>query len=93
MLDPGVLEALKFTLAHPKQDHQPLGDDPPRGEQQRIGRWHVQPLRIVDQAHDRPCLGRGGQQRQRARGDQKPIVAFAVGHPERRAERAPLRRG
>ena len=59
---PRRLETAPFTLARAEQDRHPLGDEPSSHERERLRRRNVQPLCIVDQAQDRPGVGRGRQQ-------------------------------
>ena len=49
-------------LPHGEQKEDAFGGEPPGSEHQRVGRRHVEPLRIVDQAHDGSLLGGRRQQ-------------------------------
>ena len=70
-----------------------LGVESPRREQQGFGRGPVQPLRVIDQAHDGPAVGELGQQGQDAESDEHAIAGLGRGEPEGTAHRARLRGG
>ena len=70
-----------------------LGQQPAGDERERLRRGLVQPLRVVDQADQRPLLGDIGQQAQYRQSDQEPIRRAAVAQPECRAQRVALRAG
>jgi len=56
-----------------EQQRDPLGVQPPRHERQRLRRGPVQPLRIIDQARQRPARGHLRQQAQHRQADQEPV--------------------
>ena len=68
-----------------------FGQQPPRHESENLRRHLVQPLRVVDQADERPLLGNGRQQAQHRQADQKAIGCLAGDQAERRAEGVSLR--
>ena len=70
---PGRFETSTVVISHGEQEDDAFGGEPPRGEHQRVRRWHVEPLGIVDQAHDGSLLGRRRQQREHARRDEKAL--------------------
>jgi hypothetical protein len=59
-------------------------------ERERLGGGPVQPLRIVDQAHKRPRLGRLRQQAQYREADQEAIGCRPPTQAERGAKRVAL---
>ena len=79
----------------PGQQHRdPVGAEPAGGEAERDQRLPVHPLHVVHDQQDRLPLGRGGQQRQRRRGDQVAVTGGRrPGPAERGAQRVPLRPG
>ncbi len=68
-----------------------LGQQAPGHERQRLCGRPIEPLRIVDQAHERTLLGRLGQQTQDRERDEEAIRCRAVVQPERRPQRVTLR--
>ena len=64
-----------------------------RHEGQRLRRRAVEPLRVVDQAHQRPLGRHLGQQVQHGQPDVDAIRRVARAQPERRPQRVPLRLG
>ena len=85
--------ALAGRLAH--REHQPdrLRAQTARHERQHLRRRAVEPLRIVDDADQRPVLGRVRQQAQDRQADEEAIRGVAVAQAERGAERLALRVG
>ena len=89
-VDPERARVEPLAVAHPEQQHDALGVEPPRGEQQRFARGLVEPLQVVGERDHRLALGRRGEQAQHPGGDGE-----AVGHRrglerERAAERLRL---
>ena len=84
---------LAGRLAH--GEHQPdrLRPQTARHERQRLRRRAVEPLRIVDDADQRPLLRRVGQQAQDRQADEEAIRGVALAQTERGAERLALRPG
>jgi hypothetical protein len=80
-------------LPNGEHDGDPLRQQAPRYEGQRLRRRPVEPLHVVDEAHERLRLGRAGQQAQDGQGDDEAIRCSAVLHPERDAQRVLLRAG
>ena len=76
------LTSLGSRTANTMRD--PLRQQAPRHERQRLRRGPIEPLHIVDQAHERLRLGRLGQQAQDRQGDEEAIRGSAVLQPERR---------
>ena len=70
-----------------------LGPQTTRHERQRLRRGRVEPLRVVDEADQRPLLGHVGQQAEDGQADEEPIRGIAVAQTERGAERFALRAG
>ena len=69
-------------LADGEHHRDPLREQAPRDERQRLRGPAVEPLRVVDQAHQRPLLGRLGQQAQHRQADEEVIRGGAVLQPE-----------
>ena len=84
---------LAGRLAH--REHQPdrLRPQTARHERQRLRRRAVEPLRIVDDADQRPLLRRVRQQAQDRQADEEAIRGVALAQTERGAERLALRAG
>ena len=49
-----AVEQRRLALAHGEHDRDRIGDQPARGEQQRLGAGAVEPVRVVDE-HERPA--------------------------------------
>lgn len=64
-----------------------FGVQPPRGEQQRVGRGPVQPLRVVHQHQQRAVLGQLRQQGEHRQADQQPVARLHGGEAEGGAQR------
>jgi hypothetical protein len=88
----GASNVRTSPLARAEQQHHALRVEPPRHELQRVGGPLVEPVRVVDEAQDRPVLGELGQQRETGGVDEEALLAGAVGQAERRLERGGLRR-
>ena len=84
---------LAARLAHREDQPDRLRAQPARHERERLRRRRVEPLRVVDDAHQRSLLGRVGQQAQDRQPDQEAIRSVARAQAERRAERILLRTG
>ena len=79
----GIGQALETEIGQPAQvgAELPAGDDQEDGfgqqaacgEHQRQRRRSIQPLRIIDQAHQRSVVGRRGQQAQHRQADEELI--------------------
>jgi hypothetical protein len=80
-------------LADGEHHGEPLRQQAPRHERQRLRGGSVEPLHIVDQAHERLHLGRGGQQAQDRQADEEAIRGAAVLQPERDPQGVSLRAG
>ena len=80
-------------LADGEHHGDPLRQQTPRHERKRLRRGPIEPLRIVDEAHERSHLGRLGQQAQRRQGHQEAVRGSAILQPERHTQRIPLRTG
>jgi len=66
-----------------EQEQDGLGVKPSADEPQDLGRRYVEPLGVVDQAHQRPLAGGLGQQAQHGQPDQEPIRRIAARQSER----------
>jgi hypothetical protein len=84
----GGREVAGVAVAGGEQAHHPLGLQPPGGEGQRLRRRAVQPLGLVDQAQQRPLLGRLAEQAQHRHRDQEPVVGPAREAPALRGAEA-----
>ena len=74
-------------------EQQPHGvrQQPPRHERQHLRGGPVQPLRVIDQAQQRPVFRRLRQQGQHRQPDQEPVRRTAAAQPERDPQRVALR--
>ncbi len=80
---------LRTVLARRGDHRHALLMQPPPGEQERVQRRLVQPLRVVDDHQHGPVLGRPREQREKPRGHREPVGRG--GRPER--QRTLERRG
>jgi hypothetical protein len=80
-------------LTDGEHDGDPLGQQAPRHEGQRLRRGAIEPLHIVDQTHERLHLGRLGEQGEDRQGHEEAVRGVAVLQPERRAQGIALRTG
>ena len=87
----GAVEQRRLALANRDQDRDRVGDQPPDGEQQRLGARAVEPVGVVDQHRDRPLLGVGGEQAERRRADREALLGAGRPERERALERDRLR--
>ena len=78
-------------VARGEQQPHRIGQQPPRHEPQHLRGHPVQPLRVIDQAQQRPVLRRLRQQGQHRQPDQEPVWRTAAAQPERDPQRVPLR--
>jgi hypothetical protein len=77
--------------AHGAHERDPLGEKSPGDEDEDLRRGVVEPLRVVDDADDRPLLGGLGEQGQRRKADQEAVGRGAGAQPEDRCQCVPLR--
>ena len=89
----GRLERADVSLARAEEDHDPLGVEPPRDEEESVGRARIEPVRIVDEAQHGPPVGELGQERQTGGEDEEALVGAALLKAQRAAESRRLRRG
>ena len=75
-----------------EQHRHALGAEPARGEPQRLERRLVEPLQVVDHAHDRPLLGRQREQAEQRRADRQPRLRSGRLELQGTGERRRLRR-
>ena len=80
-------------LAYGEHHGDPLGQQTTRHEGQRLRGGAIEPLHIIDQAHERFRFGRLGEQGQYRQGDEEAVRGVAVLQPERSAQRLRLRTG
>ena len=78
---------------HPGREHQAhrLGRQPPRHKPQRLHRGPVQPLLVIDHAHQRPLAGHLRHQPQHRQPHQEPVRRRAAAEAERGPQRLLLR--
>ncbi len=83
----------QITGRDPGREHQPdrLRPQPPRDERQNLRRGMIEPLLVIDQAHQRPGRSHLRQQAQHRQADQKPVRHRPRTHPERGPQRITLR--
>ena len=79
--------AERHRVAHSEEESDGVGVEPTGDERQHVGRFHVEPFRVVDDTQQRLVLSDQRQQRQRRQTHQKPIR----GCPALKAERNPQR--
>jgi hypothetical protein len=60
-------------LANGEHDGDPLGQHAAPDERERLGRGAIQPLRVLDQAHQRARLRDFGEQAQGRQRDEKAV--------------------
>ena len=82
---------LASRLADREQQHHPLGVQPARHKPQHHRRLRIQPLHVIDHAHQRHRRRHVGQQRQHGQRDQEPVRRRPGHQAERAAQRLPLR--
>jgi hypothetical protein len=82
----------QFLARHPgrEDDSDRLGREPPGHEPEDLRRGPVQPLRVIDQADQRPTPGHLGQQAEHREAHQEPVGRGAVAQAERDAQRVAL---
>ena len=90
---PRRLEAPQLTVARREEQHDALRLKPPRRERQRIGRRPVQPLGIVDHAHQRDVLRSFREQAEHSDPDQEAVLDRHPRQPEGPGQRGGLRLG
>jgi hypothetical protein len=78
-------------LAQREHQPDPLRQEAARHERERLRGDLIEPLRIVDDADQRPFLGRVGQEAQGRQPDHEPIRRRPGAEAERRAQRVALR--
>ncbi len=81
-----------LAVAQPEQQHDALGVEPPRGEQQRLARRVVEPLEVVGEREHRLALGGRGEQAEHAGGDGEAVGDGRGLERERAAQRRRLHR-
>ena len=87
----GQRARLELTLTRSEQHRHSLGVQPPRGEHQRLLRVVVNPLRVVDDAKQRPLLGHLREQREHRERNTVQIRRGVLAQPERALQRRRLR--
>jgi len=100
------VEACELELGQPGAVHRgglprPRGDDdghgvgeqPPRGEDERARRRPVEPLEVVHEHDDGALLGEHAEQPERRRADEVPLAGVHHGQSEGAAQRRRLRCG
>ena len=94
-LDQELRELLEHVLvadvAHREHEPHPLGQESARHERERLRRHLVEPLRVVDDAHERLLLGGVGQEAQDRQADEEALRWRSAAQAERRAQRVALR--
>ena len=76
----------------PEHQADRLGPQPPREEREDLRRGAVEPLLVIDDAHQRPFPGQLGQQAQGGQADQEPVRWRPGTEAERGPQRVALRR-
>ena len=80
-------------LTHREHHGDRFRQEAARDERKRLRRGPVEPLCIIDQADERPLLGRLGQQSERRQTDQEAVRRLPGAQAECRAQRVALRPG
>ena len=70
-----VRQAAGVLVAHDHDHEHRVGDEPPRGEQQRAQRREVGPVRVVDDHEHRPVVLQPAEQLEHAEADVDVVVA------------------
>ena len=83
--------ALVARLADREHDRHRLRQQPPRDEPEDLRRGGIEPLRVIDEAQQRPLRGDLGQQAERGQRDQEAVRRGAGRRPERDAQGVLLR--
>ena len=84
-------ERAALAVAGGEHDSDPVGAQPPRGDQDRVRGGLVEPLRVVDDAQHRRVLGSLGQHRQGRQRHQERLHRDVVLLAERDPQRSGLR--
>jgi hypothetical protein len=80
------------VIPRAEQHHHALGLQPARHENQCVGRWPVEPLRVIDQTEQAPTGGHLRDQGEHGDRDEEGVVVATGDEPERGAECCGLRR-
>ena len=87
-----AVEQRRLALAHGEHDRDRIGEQPARGEEQRLGAGRVEPVRVVDDhaaaATPRPTPTAGSASRRRRRSGPGPSRARAPAHRRARSPAA-----
>ena len=83
---------IRARFARGEDDPDLLGQQAAGDERQRQRRCMIKPLRVVDDAQQRPLVGQLGEQAQHGQADQEPVRRGAGAEPEHDLERVTLRR-
>jgi hypothetical protein len=86
-------QSIVGDFAHGEHDRHRLGLQPPGHEPQDLARGSVEPLRVVDQAQQRPVVGDLRQQAQRGQRNQETVRGVARGQAEGHPQGGSLRLG
>ena len=92
-VEAGGVEATPVAVSRREQNCHPVGTESPCGEDERPRRGHIEPLRVVDEAENRPSLGRRREQRQHARRGEEAIRSAGRREAEGGRQRGPLGAG
>ena len=86
-------QACKLLAACSGREQEPdtVGEHPSRHERERLRRWAVEPLGIVDHTQQRLLVGGGRQQAERRKSDQEPLRCCPGSQPECGPKRVLLR--
>ena len=87
------LEPVARIVANREQHQDPLGVEPPRREQERLGRRRVDPLEIVDDAHEWLALAGLREQIERRQAEEQAVLDLLGTETEGAAYRGRLGRG
>jgi hypothetical protein len=87
-------ELVRVRQVHGGEDHRHrLGFEPPRDEAEDLGGGGVEPVRVIDDAQQRPGRRGLGHEAENGRSDQQTVRGVTRGEPERHTKRALLGAG
>ena len=86
-----AVEQRRVPFTHGEDDRDRIGDEPAKGEQQRLRARFVEPMSVVDQNRDRSLLGICRREAERSRTDREPLLRQPGPQRQRAFERHGLR--
>jgi len=83
LLESGCIERALLAVADGEEDRRRICDEPLHGEDQRVARRDVHPLRVVDDDEQRIVLSGRRQEAQGCRADREAVVRSRLAEPQR----------